>query len=196
MIAKMGLAGLSGLTAVLLAGSSVAAEGASDVDRSSEASSENAPRRGMNDSISLLGNLGYAYSAGTGFGASGRFQHTLSDTGILPSGKLHDDIGIEGALDFNHYSWDFYGFEWNYNEFRVSASAVWNLWFSPEFAIYPRLGLGYAFGSWSDNVGSNPDGYGGLYFVGGAGLLYELEAVTLRAEVSNASLNLGVAFSL
>jgi len=27
-------------------------------------------------------------------------------------------------------------------------------------------------------------------------LLYELEAVTLRAEVSNAALNLGVSFSL
>lgn len=197
MIAKIGLSALGGLAVVLVAGSGLAAEGANDVGRSSDESVEDAPRRGMNDSISLLGNLGYAYSAGTGFGVSGRYQHTVAETGILTSGKLHDDIGIEGSLDFNHYSWDFYGYDWSYNEFRVAASAVWNLWFSPQFALYPRLGVGYAFGSWSDNVGlGDPDGYGGLYFVGGAGLLYELEAVTLRAEVSNASLNLGVAFSL
>jgi hypothetical protein len=201
MIAKVGVSGLSALAALLLSGSSMAADGQNEGDRSAESgeeeSRENAPVRGMNNSVSVLASLGYAYAAGTGFGLSGRFQHTLSENGLLRNVKIHDDIGIEGSLDFNHYSWNFYGYEWSYNEIGVAASAVWNFWFSPEFAIYPRLGLGYAFGSWSDNSGlTNPDGYGGIYFVGGAGLLYELEAVTLRAEVSNAALNLGVSFSL
>jgi hypothetical protein len=198
MIAKIGVVGSSAITALLLSGSSMAADGVAEAEQTGEAeSSENAPKRGMNDSVSVLGSLGYAYAAGTGFGLSGRYQHTLSDSGILQSGNIRDDIGIEGGLDFYHYSWNFYGYEWSYNEIGVSATAVWNLWFSPQFAIYPRLGLGYAFGSWSDNTGStNPDGYGGVYFIGGAGVLYELDAITLRAEVSNAALNFGVAFSL
>src|SRR6185436_12891543 len=199
MVSRVCIAGLSVLGGLLVAGNVCAAEGEAkiDVTSASAGGSSLPPGRGMHNSVSLLANLGYAYSAGTGFGLSGRYQFTIVPEGVIHSPSIHDDFGIEPAVDFFHYSWDFAGYSWTYNEFGLSASVVWNLWFSKEFAAYPRLGLGFAFGSWSDNAGiGNPGGYGGLVFVGGAGVLYQLGSVTLRAELNNASLGLGVAFNL
>ncbi len=197
MIEKYCVAGAGALAAVLLAGSSMAEDAVVVSDGSPPATSAESrtPERGMHNSISVMGSLGYAYSAGSGFGLTGRYQYTVLKEGFLRSARLPDDFGIEGAFDYTHYSWDLLGYGWTYNEFGISATAIWNLWFTKHFAAYPRLGIGYAFGSWSGDVG-NPDGYGGVYLVAGAGVLYELEAVTLRAEVSNNALNFGVAFSL
>jgi hypothetical protein len=168
-----------------------------DSGDATEASENPGPARGMNQAISALGSLGYAYSAGTGFGLSGRYQFTVSPDGVLDTPSVHDDFGVEAAVDYQHYNWGYAGYDWSYNEFGLSGSAVWNLWFSERFAAYPRLGLGFAFGTWSSNRNlSHPRGYGGLYLVGGAGVLYELEALTLRAEVSSAALHLGAAISL
>jgi hypothetical protein len=222
MISRVCVARLGVLGSLLIAGSAGAAEAAASADANSgtlPAESANAgsaapggqvhvdtpsggdsassPARGMHNSISLLLNLGYAYSAGTGLGVSGRYQYTIVPEGFLHSSSIHDDFGIEAGVDFFHYSWDILGYSWTYNEVGISASAVWNLWFTKEFAAYPRLGLGFAFGSWSDNTGfGNPGGYGGLFLVGGAGVLYQLSALTLRAEVSNSYLGLGAAISL
>jgi len=198
MVSRICVAGLSVLGGLLVAGNVRAAEAEIHVDTASGSTAEaSPPARGMHNSVSLLANLGYAYSAGTGFGLSGRYQYTIVPEGVIHSGSIHDDFGIEPAVDFFHYSWDFGGYSWTYNEFDLSASVVWNLWFTKEFAAYPRLGLGFGFGSWSDNVGiGNPGGYGGIFVFGGAGVLYQLAPVTLRAEVSNASLALGAAISL
>jgi hypothetical protein len=187
------------LGGLFVASNVCAADGNQSPDAASGAAGSSIlPGRGMHNSISLLANLGYAYSAGTGFGLSGRYQFTIVPEGVIHSSSFHDDIGIEPAVDFFHYSWDVLGYSWSYNEFRISASAVWNFWFSKDFAAYPRLGLAFGFGTWSDNVGvADPDGYGGVFFVGGAGVLYQLGgAWTLRAELNNASLGLGAALSL
>jgi hypothetical protein len=212
MISRVCVARLGVLGGLLSAGSAGAAEAAASTDATASGAlpAEHAsvdttsggdvgarPARGMHNSISLLLNLGYAYSAGTGLGLSGRYQYTVVPEGFLHSGSIRDDFGIEAGVDFFHYSWDIAGYSWTYNEFGISASAVWNLWFTKEFAAYPRLGLGFAFGSWSDNTGfGTPGGYGGLFLVGGAGVLYELAPVTLRAEISNNYLGLGAAISL
>src|SRR5262245_39199 len=148
MVKRLSVSGLGLLGALSLAGNALATE--ADVVGGGSATS--AGHRGMNNTISLLGNFGYAYSAGTGFGLSGRFQHTVVPEGFIEHSKITDDLGIEAAVDYFHYSWDYFGYSWSYNEFGLSASAVWNVWFTKEFAAYPRLGLGFAFGSWSDNV--------------------------------------------
>ncbi|HEU4579751.1 MAG TPA: hypothetical protein VFS67_15940 [Polyangiaceae bacterium] len=212
MISRVCVASLGVLGGLLVAGGAGAAEAAASTDASaggalpaehtnadttSGGGAASRPARGMHNSISLLLNLGYAYSAGTGLGVSGRYQYTVVPEGFLHSSSIRDDFGVEAAVDFFHYSWDLLGYSWTYNEVGLSASAVWNLWFSEQFAAYPRLGLGFAFGSFSDNTGfSAPGGYGGLFLVGGAGVLYELAPVTLRAEVSNNYLGLGAAISL
>ena len=221
MISRVCVAHLGVLGGLLIAGSAGAAEAAASTDANAgsalpaESSNAGTPPAhasvdttsggdsgghsgpGMHNSISLLLNLGYAYSAGTGLGVSGRYQYTVVPEGFLHGSSIHDDFGIEAGVDFFHYSWDILGYSWTYNEFGLSASAVWNLWFTEQFAAYPRLGLGFAFGSWSDNTGfGSPGGYGGLFLVGGAGVLYQLSAITLRAEVSNNYLGLGAAITL
>lgn len=197
MVSKLVVGGISLIAAFTLSSSALAAEGEATVDVNSGTSGD-PEAGGMHRTISVLGNLGYAYSAGTGFGVSGRYQHTIVPDGVIKSPSISDDFGIEGAVDYYHYSWDLFGYSWSYNEIVLSASAVWNLWFTDEFAAYPRLGLGFGFGSFSDNSGitAPDDGYGGLVFVGGVGVVYELDPITLRAELTNGSLGLGVAFSL
>lgn len=195
MFSRLVVGGVSLMAALTLSSSALAQE--TTVDTSS--GTVGAPDAGgMHQTISVLGNLGYAYSAGTGFGLSGRYQHSIVPEGVIKSGSISDDFGIEAAVDWFHYSWDILGYSWTYNEIDLSASVVWNLWFTDQFAAYPRLGLGFGFGSWSDNdLGlSEPGGYGGLIFVGGVGVVYKLEPIALRAELTNGSLALGVAFQL
>jgi hypothetical protein len=185
------------ISAVIL-GSSVAraADGEGETPGESESQS---PRGQMNRTVSVLGNLGYAYSAGTGFGLSGRYQHTVSgEKGLLKSRRVKDDIGIEGALDYYHYSFDLVGVDWAYNEVVLSASVVWNLWVSNELAVYPRLGVGYGYGSFSSDLDGlgDPDGYGGVGLFAAAGVVYNLDAILLRAELGSGALNVGVAIPL
>jgi len=124
MVSRICVAGLNVVGGLLVAGNVRAAEAEIHVDTaSSSTAAASPPARGMHNSVSLLANLGYAYSAGTGFGLSGRYQYTIVPEGVIHSGSIHDDFGIEPAVDFFHYSWDFGGYSWTYNEFDLSASA-------------------------------------------------------------------------
>jgi hypothetical protein len=151
----------------------------------------------MDNTISVWGILGYQYSAGSGFGLGARYQKV-----VVPEGFLHltngikDELGIEGGIDYLHYSWDFYGYGWSYNEFNVVAGVTWNFWLNPKLALYPKLDLGFGFGSWSSDLtgDTEPSGYGGIYFAGSAGIVYKLDRLLLRAEVGSGSLRAGVAF--
>jgi len=195
---KIGIFGVSVLGGLALAGSVLAAEG--DTGGETRGNERRIPPEyGMQNAISLLGNLGYGYGAGTGVGLSARYQHIVVPNGFMTSTPIFDEFGIEAGVDFTHYSFGILGYDWSYNEIALTATAVWNVWFTPKFAAYPRVGLGFGFGSWSgeDDLDlSNPSGYGGLYLIGGAGVLYEFGAVKLRGEVSNTTLSGGIAFSI
>jgi hypothetical protein len=152
----------------------------------------------MDNQISVWGILGYYYSAGSGVGLGARYQKV-----VVPQGFLHltngvrDELGVEGGVDFLHYSWDFFGFSWTYNEFDLVAGVVWNFWLTPQIAVYPKVDLGYGFGSWSsDAPGADPGGsYGGVFIQGAAGAVYKLDRLMLRAELGTGSVRLGAAFS-
>jgi hypothetical protein len=74
---------------------------------------------------------------------------------------------------------------------------VWNFWLSDQLVLYPKIDLGYRFGTWSTNSGfSSPTGYGGIVLQGAAGIAYKLDRVTLRAEAGSGTLRLGVGFAL
>jgi len=161
------------------------------------AASTKAESSTMDNNISVWGILGYRYSAGTGWGLGARYQKV-----VVPEGFLHltngikDELGVEGGIDYTSYSWDFYGYGWTYNEFDILVGVTWNFWLNPKLCVYPKLDLGFGFGSWSsDFTGSNPSGYGGVYFQGAAGIVYKLSRVSLRAEVGSGSLRAGVSFA-
>jgi hypothetical protein len=145
----------------------------------------------MDNNLSIWGIFSFNYSAGSGLGIGARYQKTIVPEGFIRHSRITDDLGIEGSLEYRHYSWDF----GSYNEFDIAAGVVWNVWFTDQFAVYPKLGLGVGFGSWSDDVGDEPDGYGGVYLFGAAGVIYKIDALTLRAELGSNSLQLGVGFT-
>jgi hypothetical protein len=151
----------------------------------------------MDNVVSAFGIFSYWY-AETGLGLGVRYQKTLVPTGVLKLANVHDDIGLEGGLDYYHYGFSTLGYNWTYNEFALLVGGVWNFWFlNDKLAIYPKIDLGYRFGSWSTNTGiTSPGGFGGLVVQGSAGVVYKISRVTLRAEVGSGSLRLGAGFAL
>ena len=150
----------------------------------------------MDNTISVFGLLGYEYSfAGSGFGLGARYQKV-----VVPAGFLHltngvrDELGVEGGVDYVSYSW---GNGWSYNEFSVVVGVTWNFWLNPKLALYPKLDIGYRFGSVSAPVGFATDYYstGGVLFQGAAGIVYKLDRILLRAEVGSGYLRAGVGFT-
>jgi hypothetical protein len=145
----------------------------------------------MDNSLSLMLLLGFGYDS-VGLGVGARYQKTIVPQGFIRDSEITDDLGIEGSFEFRHHSVDD---DWSYNEIDLAAGVVWNVWFTERFAVYPKLGLGYGFGWFSDDFGQDESDYGGFFLLGAAGVLYRLDAVTLRAEIGSQSLQLGVAFT-
>jgi hypothetical protein len=152
---------------------------------------------GLDNTISAFGLFSYWY-ANTGIGVGARYQKTIVPAGVLHLSNVHDDIGLEGGIDYYHYSFSSIGYDWSYNEAAILVGAVWNFWFlNDRLALYPKIDVGFRFGSWSTNAGvENPGGYGGLVIQGAAGIAYRLNVVTLRAEAGSGSVRLGVGFAL
>jgi len=151
----------------------------------------------MDNVVSAFGLFSYWY-ADAGLGIGVRFQKTLVPGGVLKLPTLHEEIGIEGGLDYFHYGFDNVGYNWTYNEYALLVGGVWNFWFlGDKLAVYPKIEIGYRFGSWSTNTGvTSPGGYGGLVVQGSAGVVYKISRVTLRAEAGSGSLRLGAGFAL
>jgi hypothetical protein len=143
---------------------------------------------GMDNVFSGFGLLNYWY-AQSGLGVGVRYQKTLAAEGVLGLPGVRDDIGVEAGVDYAHYSFD-YGFgSLSYNEIAVLVGGVWNFWFlQNRLALYPKIDMGYRFGSWS---GTSLGGYGGIVLQGSAGIAYRLSRLTLRAEAGSGSLRLG-----
>ena len=146
----------------------------------------------------VLGAFSFAYT-GTGFGVLGYFQLPVVPDGVLHSVPwLRDVISVEAGLAIRHHAWNTGGgatrYDWSFTEVSISATGNWNFWFTPQFAAYPRIGVGFGFGSVA-----TPNGYagvaynyGGLHGIAGAGVIYRLGSFGLRAELDNRTLAVGV----
>jgi hypothetical protein len=140
----------------------------------------------MDNAISAFGVFGYFY-ASTGVGVAGRYQKTIVPKGLLHLANIHEDLGIEGGLDYYHYNFDG---GYSYDEFAVLVGVVWNFWFADgKLALYPKLESGFGFGSMSGGVGLG--GYGGFHALAEAGIAYKVGALTLRGEIGSGALRAG-----
>ena len=117
---------------------------------------------------------------------------------------IRDNWDLEFGADLLHWSYDF-GVPGQLVQLQLDGGAsvvgvMWNLWFTRNFAIYPKLELGYAFGwfsDWNNGSGANQPAYGGFFIAGDAGALYKLDnGLTLRAEVGSDGLKLGAGWLL
>ena len=161
----------------------------------------------MDNQISVWGILGYGFGYGTGYGLGARYQKIVipaSQSFLKLQNGIRDEIGIEGGVDFAHYSYD-YGFlgdayDWSYNEFSIVVGGVWNFWLNEKLAVYPKIDLGFGFGSVSVDIpgvdsGDLDTSEGGLILQGAVGAVYKLDRLNLRAELGNHYLRLGAGFT-
>jgi hypothetical protein len=139
---------------------------------------------------------------GDGLGLGARYEMPLIPGGVLkgsvPTFKK-DSIEVEAGLDYVHYSWDFWGYDWSWNVLRPAVGAKWSLWFNDQFAVYPKLELGFDI-SWYSNSNwggwAKPESHTGIYFDAAAGVLYRIASrFDLRAELGIDGIRAGVAFN-
>jgi hypothetical protein len=153
------------------------------------------PVGGMDNQISVWLIDSYYYSFG-GIGLGARYQKTIVPQGFLQNAGVRDDFGLEGGIDYVHYSWSYPFGSLTYNEISFVVGGVWNFWLTRELVVYPKIDLGLAFGSWSSpQLGSSHPSSGGLVLQGAAGIAYKLNQVALRAEVGSGYLRGGVGFN-
>jgi hypothetical protein len=136
-----------------------------------------------------------------GLGAGARFMMPLPFPSLLANARttLHDNWDLEFGADLLHWSYDYgppgNGFSYSWTEVLPVVGVMWNVWFNQNFALYPKLEAGYAFGWFSDwqtgYNGAQPT-YGGFFIAGDLGALYKLNSgLTLRAEAGSDGLKLG-----
>jgi len=149
------------------------------------------------DAPSLRGPSVWGIVPWGGYGIGARMMFPLGIPGIVHAPNVRDTFGLEVGADLLHWSYDYgipgNGFNYSWTEILAVADVMWSFWFSNQFALYPKLGLGYAFGWFSgwDSPGPRPT-YGGFFVSGDAGAIYKLAGgLSLRAEVGSDGLKAG-----
>ncbi len=168
--------------------------------------------RGLDGQLSVFAILGYSYYYANAYGIGARYQKVLAPD-VLRA-KIHDDIAIEGGLDVVYSSWDYpwgwgtgyYSLTGTYTAISPVVGVLWNFWLNDKISLYPKLDLGYEFGSlkWtsSDPYWSlyspyfRAHNYGGPYLDLAGGLAFKADTVTLRVQAGIHGLYLGLGFQL
>lgn len=133
-----------------------------------------------------------------GLGFGGRMMFPLAFQGVVHAPNVHDTFAIEAGADFLHWSYDYgpagpNGGNYSWTEILAVGGVMWSFWFNDQFAIYPKLELGYAFGWFSGYQYAGRPSYGGLFLAGDAGAIYKLSnGLSLRAELGSDGLKAGV----
>ncbi len=163
---------------------------------------------GLDGNVTVLGILGYSYYFANAYGLGIRYQKTLAPN--LLRAQIRDDLALEGGLDLTYSSWTSY---WDY-PYTVTGTytavspvvgLVWNFWLNDKIAIYPKMDLGWEFGSvkwdstnpyWNSTLYWSSHAYGGAYLDLAGGLAIKLERVSLRLQAGIHGLYAGVGFQL
>jgi hypothetical protein len=165
-----------------------------------EARSGASARSGGTEMLSLWGVIDPGPVEGTGLGF--RVMLPLAPRGVLHHPRVRDEFTLELGADFVHFDdrvgLNPYYLDYAWNGVLGVAGVTWNFWFTPRFALYPKLDLGYWVGwydDWDPDYGYRRPSHGGLFLQGAAGLMYRLGSVALRAELGSGLLRLGVGFT-
>jgi hypothetical protein len=153
---------------------------------------------GGTESLSFWAVLDPGPIDGVGFG--GRVMLPLAPQGVLHNPRVRDEFTLEVGADFVHYQ-DRVGFapatfDYSWNGVLLVGGPTWNFWFTPRFALYPKLDVGYFVG-WYGGRSVAPYSraeFDGFFLQGAVGLIYKLQSLSLRAELGSGLLRVGVGF--
>jgi hypothetical protein len=152
---------------------------------------------GAGSGVEAYGILGWGDGAGFGIG----YHTPIVPQGLLrdAGGTLRDTLDLECGVDWLGY-WGYHvgPYDYGWAAFDLHAGLRWNLWLTPQFAVYPQAGLGFGVGwytgSWDPAYGSRRS-IGGLYPDLALGAVYRVRRdLTLRAELGAVGLKLGLGF--
>lgn len=137
-----------------------------------------------------------------GVGAGIRFMLPIAP-GVIRGSHVHDEFTLEFGADFLHYNdrvgpfgGPYVSYDWN--GFLPVVGATWNFWFTPNFALYPKLDLGYWSGwysGWTDAYGYHHHDFDGFFIQGAVGMILRLQSVALRVEAGSGLLRVGAGFA-
>jgi len=136
-----------------------------------------------------------------GYGAGARYMIPVPITQILTRTRFRDYWAVEFGADILRINYDYglgtgaYSYSWT--EVVPVVGMMWQVWFNENFAAYPKVELGYAFGWYSDTQGNNTGLSGGNHFYPGGtvGILYKVgNGITLRAEGGNIGVKGGISW--
>ncbi len=135
-----------------------------------------------------------------GLGVGARYALPIVPQGLLHSRRVRDELTLELGADFVHYS-DRFGlppgpFQYDsWDGFLAVAGGAWNFWFTPRFAAYPKLDVGWWYGWYSPRSPAPAfarAGFDGLFVQGALGVIYRLDPVALRVEAGSGLLRAGI----
>jgi hypothetical protein len=137
-----------------------------------------------------------------GWGLGIRYKMPLAPRGVIGpnASNIRDEVDLEfggdlvmydynsTAAPYDHYSW---------TAIRPRVGVLWEFWFTPQIALYPKLDVGYEFGWYSGwpGPGPSPD-WNGLFLEPSLGFIWQFRPTTsLRVEAGSEGLKLGVGFA-
>jgi len=147
----------------------------------------------------ILG-AGYGYHDGyeSGFGVGGRYRMALVPEGFIRpnASRIRDSFDLEFGADLTWYTYYVpapVNDRYTWTAFRPRAGVMWDVWFTPQLAIYPKIDLGYQFGWFSGYPGGSHPSWSGIFMEPSIGLIWRFRpATSLRVEAGSEGLKLGV----
>jgi hypothetical protein len=145
--------------------------------------------------LSFFGSL--PWFAGVGLGLGGRYMIPVVPEGFI--GEINDSFEIELGADLWYAYWRYSGIRYGYLGVAAPVGEMsWTFHFTKRFSSYVKLGLGWYWGFGNSSFSVLDSAPGGLFPVGGVGVNYKLsnDKMTLRAELANEGLKLGLGFDI
>jgi hypothetical protein len=142
------------------------------------------------------------YDSGWGLGV--RYKMALAPKGVIGpnASNIRDEVDLEFGVDLVNYDYRYnvppfdYGYSWT--SIRPRVGVMWEFWFTPQIALYPKLDLGYEFGWFNGwDAPGNPPAWNGLFLEPSLGFIWQFRPTTsLRVEAGSEGLKLGIGFAI
>jgi hypothetical protein len=139
----------------------------------------------------------------SGWGVGLRYKMALAPRGVIGpnASNIRDEVDLEFGGDVVTYDYRYnvppYDYRYSWTSIRPRVGVMWEFWFTPQIALYPKLDLGYEFGWFNGwDAPGNPPAWNGLFLEPSLGFIWQFRPTTsLRVEAGTEGLKLGVGFA-